>query len=106
MWTINGQPFDPMRIDADVELGATEIWRITTNVHHPVHLHLAHFQVLSRNGGPPGPYDAGWKDTVDMGQGDTVEVLARFDGYKGKYVFHCHNLEHEDMAMMGNIRVS
>jgi spore coat protein A len=49
MWTINGRLFDPGRDDAEPQLGATEIWRLTTDVHHPVHLHLAHFQVLSRS---------------------------------------------------------
>jgi spore coat protein A, manganese oxidase len=105
MWMINRQPFDPQRDDAQPLLGATELWRITTEVHHPVHVHLAHFQVLSRGGRPPGPYDAGWKDTIDMGDGQTAEILARFTGYRGRYVFHCHNLEHEDMAMMGNLQV-
>ena len=50
IWTINGEPFDPERVDTQPQLGATEIWRLTTNVHHPVHLHLAHFQVLTRRG--------------------------------------------------------
>ena len=67
-------------------------------------LHLVHFRVLSRDDGPPGPYDAGWKDTVYL-EGGTVRVVARFDGYRGKYVFHCHNLEHEDMMMMANFEV-
>ena len=69
-----------------------------------MHLHLAHFKVLSRNGQKSLPTDAGWKDTVDVRPGEIVRVLARFDGYRGKYVFHCHNLEHEDM-MMANFEV-
>ncbi len=105
IWSINGQPFDPQRDDAQPQLGATEIWRVTTNKHHPVHLHLAHFQVLSRGGKGPGPYDAGWKDTIDLAGGEEAEIIARFTGFRGRYVFHCHNLEHEDMAMMGNLRV-
>jgi spore coat protein A len=104
-WAINGLPFDPNRIDARPLLGATEIWKITTEVHHPVHLHLAHFQVLSHNGKAPGPYDGGWKDTLDLQDGEVVEVIARFSGYRGRYVFHCHNLEHEDMMMMSNFEV-
>jgi spore coat protein A len=46
----------------------------------------------------------GWKDTVDLAPGEEARVVARFDGYRGKYVFHCHNLEHEDM-MMANFEV-
>ena len=105
-WTINGQAFDQNRIDAQVSRGATERWLITTNAHHPVHIHSGHFQVLTRNGKKPGPYDAGWKDTVDMAPEEEVEIGVRFHQYPGKYVFHCHNLEHEDMAMMANIQVT
>ena len=64
-----------------------------------------HFQVLSRNGRTPAAADAGWKDTVNLHAGEEVRVIARFDGYRGKYVFHCHNLEHEDMMMMANFEV-
>jgi hypothetical protein len=63
-WAIIGKTFDPDRDDAQPRLGATEIWRLDTDAHHPVHLHLAHFQVLSRRGRGPGRYDAGWKDTT------------------------------------------
>lgn len=105
MSTINGRVFDPERIDADPRLGSTEVWEISADPSHPVHLHLVHFKVLSRDGGPPGPYDAGWKDTVFM-EGGTARVAARFDGWRGKYVFHCHNLEHEDMMMMANFEVT
>ena len=104
MSTINGEVFDPDRIDANPRLGSTEIWEISADPSHPVHLHLVHFRVLSRDGRPPGPYDAGWKDTVSL-EGGTVRVLAKFEGWRGKYVFHCHNLEHEDMMMMANFEV-
>jgi spore coat protein A len=67
-------------------------------------MHLVHFQVLSRNGRDPRAQDVGWKDTVDLAPGEEARVIARFDGYRGKYVFHCHNLEHEDM-MMANFEV-
>ncbi|MEV7237606.1 multicopper oxidase domain-containing protein [Streptomyces sp. NPDC051020] len=104
-WTINGRPYDPMRADATPRLGALEVWQFTSDFHHPVHLHLSHFQVLSRNGEAPGPYDAGWKDTVDLSAGEAVAIITRFTGYRGRFVFHCHNLEHEDMAMMANFEV-
>jgi spore coat protein A, manganese oxidase len=105
MSTINMKVFDPERIDASPRLGSTEIWDFHADQDHPIHLHLVHFKVISRNGGPPGPYDAGWKDTVLLRTGDDVRVVARFGGYKGKYVFHCHTLEHEDMMMMANFEV-
>ncbi|GAA3387123.1 multicopper oxidase family protein [Cryptosporangium minutisporangium] len=99
-WVINGKPFDPSRVDATPRLGEIEIWRLSTDLHHPVHIHLSPFQVLSRNGHPPGAFDTGWKDTVDLRPAETVEVAVRFTDYRGHYLLHCHNLEHEDMAMM------
>jgi spore coat protein A len=105
VWTINGKIFDPARIDARPRLGSTEIWGLTSGPAHPVHLHLVHFKVLSRNGKKPPPTDAGWKDTMDLTTGERARVIARFDGYRGRYVFHCHNLEHEDMMMMANFEV-
>lgn len=59
----------------------------------------------ARNGTDPAPFDAGWKDTVDLRPYEVVEVLVRFTGFRGRYVLHCHNLEHEDMAMMANVDV-
>ena len=53
----------------------------------------------------PPPTDAGWKDTIDLRPFEVARVIARFDGYRGKYVLHCHNLEHEDMMMMANFEV-
>jgi spore coat protein A len=106
MWGINGEPFDPERMDARPKLGSTEIWDLeVAPASHPIHLHLVHFKVLSRNGEKPLPMDAGWKDTVDLTSGEEARVLVRFDGYRGRYVFHCHNLEHEDMMMMANFEV-
>ncbi|WP_329481975.1 multicopper oxidase domain-containing protein [Kribbella sp. NBC_01484] len=99
-WTINGKAFDPAVMQAQVKLDQFEIWSFVTDVHHPVHVHLAPFQVLSRGGGKPGGYDAGWKDTVAIRPAEVVDVLVRFSAHKGKYLIHCHNLEHEDMAMM------
>jgi spore coat protein A len=103
-WRINGNPFDPARMDARPKLNTTEIWRLQTDFSHPLHLHLVHFRVLGHSG-RPGPYDEGWKDTIDLGPGQTANILIRFTGYRGRYVFHCHNLEHEDMSMMGNFEV-
>lgn len=104
-WTINGQPYDPSQYAAVVRRGSTEIWRLITDMHHPVHLHLVHFQVLSRGLRGPGPYDAGWKDVIDLRPAEEASITMSFDGDPGRYVFHCHNLEHEDMGMMGNFRV-
>jgi FtsP/CotA-like multicopper oxidase with cupredoxin domain len=105
MWTVNGRPFSTDGVWAAPRLDTLEVWRFTSDFHHPVHLHLAHFKVLSRSGGAPAASDAGWKDTVDVRPYEVVEVLVRFRGYKGRYMMHCHNLEHEDMAMMANFDI-
>ncbi|MPY98713.1 MAG: multicopper oxidase domain-containing protein [Actinophytocola sp.] len=99
-WTINGKPFHPARMDARPRLGEVEVWRLFTDLHHPVHIHLSPFQVIGRNGRGPGPFDAGWKDTVDVRPAEYVDVALRFEDYPGTFLMHCHNLEHEDMAMM------
>ncbi|MGW4804519.1 multicopper oxidase family protein [Kitasatospora sp. NPDC004272] len=99
-WTVNGQEYRPGRSLAAPRLGQIEVWRFVTDFHHPVHLHLDPFQVLGRAGGGPGGNDAGWKDTVDVLPAQGVEVAVRFTDYAGRFLVHCHNLEHEDMAMM------
>ncbi|MGW7582571.1 multicopper oxidase family protein [Kitasatospora sp. NPDC054768] len=104
-WLIGGRPFDPARTDVTVPLGDTEIWRLIADVHHPVHLHLVGFRILTRGGRPPLPHDAGLKDTVSLRPGESAEIITRFDGYRGRYLFHCHNAEHEDMGMMANLEV-
>jgi spore coat protein A len=101
-WRINGQAYDPAHPLARPTLGQTEIWRFVTDLHHPIHLHLDSFEVLGRNGKQPGPYDHGRKDTLDLYPAQSAEILVRFTDYAGRFVFHCHNLEHEDMAMMAD----
>jgi spore coat protein A len=104
MWAINGAPFDPARPDATPRLGQLEVWTLASDAEHPVHVHAAPFQVVSRTGGLART-DRGWKDTVHLGPAQTVTIAARFDQHPGRYVAHCHNLEHEDMAMMATIEV-
>jgi FtsP/CotA-like multicopper oxidase with cupredoxin domain len=97
------------RIDFQVPFGQTELWRFTTNGNapHPVHIHGASFQVQSRRGGRGTlfPWERGWKDTVLLNDRETIEILIRFDGYRGRYLMHCHKLEHEDQGMMANFEV-
>jgi len=109
MSRINGKVYDMNRIDFQVPFGQTELWRFKTggNAPHPVHVHGASFQVVSRSGGRGVlfPWERGWKDTVLLQDGETVEALIRFDAYRGLYLMHCHKLEHEDMGMMANFEV-
>ncbi len=109
MSRINGKVYDLNRIDFEVPFGQTELWRFTTggNAPHPVHVHGASFQVQSRTRGRGTVFswEGGWKDTVLLHDGETVEVLIRFEGFRGLYLMHCHKLEHEDMGMMANFVV-
>ncbi|TVT21078.1 multicopper oxidase family protein [Amycolatopsis rhizosphaerae] len=101
-WTVNDLAYQPGRALARPALGKVEIWRFVTDFHHPVHVHLNAFRVLSRNTGGPGAYDQGWKDTVDVRPSEAVEIVTRFTDHAGTFLLHCHNLEHEDMAMMAD----
>jgi FtsP/CotA-like multicopper oxidase with cupredoxin domain len=106
--TINGQLFSMQRTDFTVPFGGVEIWeyRNLGTEPHPMHVHAAVCQVLSRSGtGSLPPEDTGWKDTVLVNPGETVRVLTRFDTHHGVFVHHCHNLEHEDTGMMQNFEV-
>jgi spore coat protein A len=106
-WQINGKGFDPDRVDCRTRLGTTEIWHFANPSEHahPMHLHLAHFRILSENGRPPHPGDSGWKDVVNVRAGETVTVQPFFRGFPGRYVFHCHTLEHGDNSMMSLMEV-
>ncbi|MDU0814211.1 outer spore coat copper-dependent laccase CotA [Bacillus siamensis] len=101
-------------------LGTTEIWSIINPMRgtHPIHLHLVSFQVLDRRpfdlerynkfgdivytgpAVPPPPSEKGWKDTVQAHSGEVIRIAATFAPYSGRYVWHCHILEHEDYDMM------
>ncbi len=109
MHKINGKIYDANRIDENVNLGATEIWEFdnsTGDEAHPMHIHGVQFQVISRTGGRNAifPQEKGWKDTVLVAPKEKVQVIIKF-GQQGKFVFHCHNLEHEDDGMMLNLEV-
>jgi blue copper oxidase len=109
MTRINGKEYDPNRIDFKVPFGQTELWRFSTggNAPHPIHIHGASFQVQSRSGGRGKlfPWESAWKDTVLLKDRESVDILIRFDGYLGRYLIHCHKLEHEDQGMMSNFEV-
>ena len=79
---------------------------------HPVHVHNVQFQIINRtyngkfdniwNAFKDGFIDEGWKDSFLLLPGTSVQVQMRFKNYTGMYLYHCHNLEHEDMGMMRN----
>jgi spore coat protein A len=110
-WSINGKIWDPDRIDAAPREGEVEIWEFVNNGGgwvHPIHLHMANFKILSRNGRAPRPWERGWKETVFLDGNETARVLIKFpevpvEGtgeYTRRYAYHCHLVEHEDHDMM------
>jgi spore coat protein A, manganese oxidase len=115
---INGKGYDDP-VTEIVKLGALEKWRFinTTDDAHPMHLHLVQFQILHRQGfdpialqkgsvelvgavRPPAANESGRKDTAVVNPKEVLTILVPFEGYTGRYVFHCHMLEHEDNDMM------
>lgn len=108
--SINGKIFEMERIDETVYAGTTEIWEFENTKGdeiHPMHIHGVQFQVLERIGGRNHRIasEKGWKDTVLVMPGEKVQVIMTFPEYTGTFVFHCHNLEHEDDGMMLNYRI-
>jgi FtsP/CotA-like multicopper oxidase with cupredoxin domain len=115
-WTINGRTFrmEEVATDEKVRMNTLEVWEFINegggmgmmgmmNMPHPIHLHGKQFQVLERRGVMNEGYmDEGWKDTVLLMPGERIKILVGFDDYPGLFLYHCHNLEHEDMGMMRN----
>jgi spore coat protein A, manganese oxidase len=119
MMLLNNAHWD-MPITEDPVLDSVEIWELLnfTDDSHPIHLHMVRFQILDRrsfepeayyHGGqiqyigpvvPPTSNEMGWKDTVQAHPGMVTRIIVRFEGYVGRYVWHCHILEHEDNEMM------
>jgi hypothetical protein len=103
---INNRLFDMNRVDVAALLGATEIWLVhnVVGMDHPFHLHGFQFQILDRNG-VPEPFRS-WKDTVNVPKNETVRFIVRFADHPGKWMLHCHILDHEDQGMMGILEVT
>lgn len=125
-WVLNGRPYQEQEVANNeiVQLNTTEVWELVNNssggmmgmsMIHPLHIHGLQFQVLERQVAAQvssgyetvrqGYVDEGWKDTVMLMPGERVKLLLRFEDFTGMYVYHCHNLEHEDAGMMRNYLV-
>ncbi|ORX99874.1 Cupredoxin [Clohesyomyces aquaticus] len=112
-WQVNGVTFADVknRILAKPPRGAVEVWDLVNGGggwSHPVHIHLIDMQIVSRTGSRPVlPYEKeALKDVVLLGTSETVRVIARYAPWDGVYMFHCHNLIHEDHDMMAAFNVS
>jgi FtsP/CotA-like multicopper oxidase with cupredoxin domain len=108
-WVVNGEFFNPSKISAYPVEGTAEEWTFTSGGgwSHPVHIHHEEFQILSRNGNAPALDDLSRKDVVRIGQAaqgtagtSSVTFYMQFRDWYGDYPMHCHNVVHEDHAMM------
>jgi spore coat protein A len=107
-WTINGKRFNPKRVDHKVRIGSTQRWKLvnTTKFTHYVHLHEELWRTLRRDGKRPPPWERGYEDTWRLDPGESVVVAARFTDFLGKFMIHCHMLDHEDDGMMATFEVT
>ncbi|GBE25150.1 multicopper oxidase mco [bacterium BMS3Bbin02] len=127
-WSLNGRQFEMTGVaqEETIRRGSIEIWEFVnkggggmgggmSNLPHPMHMHGESFKVIERqiNGDDQtawdtlseGVVDEGWKDTVLVMPGQRVKVLRRFGDFTGLFLYHCHNLEHEDQGMMRNLKI-
>ena len=106
-WLVNGRSFDPAYADVTARLGETVTWELhnESGVAHLIHLHHTDWYMLSRNGRPPPPWEACLKDTFFLDPRERVVIAGRMSDYTGKYVMHCHMLDHEDHGLMSQFEV-
>jgi len=123
-WLINGETFNMDSFPIQSRSNTVELWDIENarmSMPHPMHMHGFSFQVVERRNSPSqvrklardasgrSVTDLGWKDTILVWPGETVRIAVDFANEFGGdqiYLFHCHNLEHEDQGMMLNHRVT
>ncbi|MDT4826937.1 Cell division protein FtsP [compost metagenome] len=108
LWDINGRFFDPTRADAEIRQGSAEVWELVNpddGWEHPIHIHFEEGRILSKTQNglevPVPPHEQGRKDVYVVGENVTLRIFLRFRDFLGKYPIHCHNMIHEDHAMMG-----
>ncbi|MGN6202743.1 MAG: multicopper oxidase family protein, partial [Solirubrobacterales bacterium] len=106
-WRINGRTFNPAYVEAKPRLGSVQTWEFVnkTNVAHVMHLHHTDWYLLERNGHAPPPWEDCLKETFFLFPGEKILVTGRFTDYTGKFVVHCHMLDHEDHGLMSQFQV-
>ena len=106
-WLINDRTFDPGWVETTAELGSVVVWRLRngTQFGHLMHPHHTDWLMLERNGEAPPPHEACLKETFFMDPFDEIVIAGKMTDYTGKYVIHCHMLEHEDHGLMSQFEV-
>ena len=102
-WAINGKFFNVNEVRATPRRGTAEVWVLQNNSgdwQHPIHIHFEEHRILSRNGAAPPPEEVSRKDVVRLQGNEEVRIFLRFRDFLGRYPMHCHNVVHEDHAMM------
>jgi FtsP/CotA-like multicopper oxidase with cupredoxin domain len=119
-WLLGGRTFEMLDVapEETVKAGSTHVWELRNEPNpmgmamaHPIHLHGTQFRVLSRAGAAANPLSEGIldtpaNDTVLVLPGETVRIQVTFSNHTGLYLYHCHILEHEDLGMMRNFRIT
>lgn len=121
-WRLNNAAFEIDNVASNeiTRRGVLEVWEFqnllgTSTMAHPIHLHGSPFQVVERTVSPAwqaaydtvrhGILDDGWRDTFLIMPGEKVKILTKPEHFTGRFLYHCHNLEHEDMGMMRNFDI-
>jgi FtsP/CotA-like multicopper oxidase with cupredoxin domain len=107
IFTINEREFDPSFVRT-LNVGDVDQWNLSVSASsdapvHPFHIHVNPFQMTRM--GPDGAMEKVWKDTLAVVQGKNQSVRTRYERYIGKFVIHCHILDHEDRGMMEVIEI-
>ncbi|HEY8300339.1 MAG TPA: multicopper oxidase domain-containing protein [Jatrophihabitans sp.] len=110
-WRINGKAYDPTVSQFTVKRDSTQRWSITNRsmMTHYFHIHEEQWRTISRshNGSavPVPAWERGLQDTWQLNPGDTVVVEGTFSDYLGRFMVHCHMLDHEDDGLMAQFTV-
>jgi FtsP/CotA-like multicopper oxidase with cupredoxin domain len=106
-WQINGRTFNPTYAGAHPKLGTTETWEIVnrTDVAHVMHLHHTDWYLLARNRRKPPPWEDCLKETFFVYPRERILLAGHFADHPGKFVIHCHMLDHEDHGLMAQFEV-
>jgi FtsP/CotA-like multicopper oxidase with cupredoxin domain len=106
-WLLNGRTFDPAHVQAVAKLNSTVVWEIVnrTSVAHVMHIHHTDWYLLQRDGRPPPAWENCLKETFFVYPNEKILLAGHFADYTGKFVIHCHMLDHEDHGLMGQFRV-
>jgi FtsP/CotA-like multicopper oxidase with cupredoxin domain len=112
IWMVNGKPFsdDSSMVHFRVRRNSAEQWTFVNKSGgwmHPIHMHFEEFQLIRRNGRAivPGDPEYSRKDVLRLGHGEENTAIWRFRDFAGRYPLHCHNVLHEDHAMMMRLEI-